>query len=137
MPQNDSLRQPTPEDRSSYLFADGDSVGDRIELFLMDGDVEAAAQLSVQLQKALEAIINTLQRDFDGRIILAGGDDVLAAIPSERASVESCNILRGIYKAICGCTLSIGVGRYPERAVDALRRAKLLGRNQVIISEGA
>ncbi len=110
-------------------------MGDRIELLLLDGDVEGAAELSARLQQALDTLGNTLKCDFGGHIIFAGGDDLLAQVPLVRASVEFSDMLRKLYQRICGCTLSIGFGQSPERAVDALRRAKLSGKNQAVTSQ--
>ena len=134
---NHPVRQHQFEDGYAYLLADGDCVGDRMELLLLDGDAEGAADLSIRLQQALDAVLNTLKCDFGGHIVFAGGDDLLAQVPLVWASVESSDMLRGLYQRICGCTLSIGVGQSPERAVEALRRAKLSGKNQVVVSQGS
>jgi hypothetical protein len=118
----------------AYLLADGDSIGDRLELFLLDGDVEAAAYFSERLRQALEALALALEKGLSGKIIFTGGDDVLALVPAAMVSDEACRGLQSAYQNACGCTLSIGIAHSVDRAVGALRRAKLLGRNRFVIS---
>jgi GTP cyclohydrolase III len=117
-----------------YLLADGDSIGDRLELFLLDGHVEKAADFSDRLRQALETLASALEKDLRGKIIFTGGDDVLALVPAALVSEEACRELQSAYHDICGCTLSVGVGHSPDRAVGALRRAKLLGKNRAVFS---
>lgn len=117
-----------------YLLADGDRIGDRLELFLLEGNIDGAVALSGRLHRALARLVSSLKEELNGQILFTGGDDVLAAVPATLASSEGCEALQSVYQEACGCTLSVGVGRTPQSAVDALRRAKLLGRNRTVIS---
>ena len=116
-----------------YAYFDGDDVGARIELRLLEDDVAGASEVSSRVSLAIHWLRNCLERDFVGQIAFAAGDEILAhlrKIPS-RVQIE---VLRAEFQARSGLSVSCGVGGTARNAASQLRLAKLRGKNR---SEGA
>ena len=113
----------------TYLHADGDGVGDKLELLLLDGDVEAAAQHSRAITEGISAAASRLQA-AGWRLHFCGGDELLASTdaPVEHGVLAAA---RTAFRERVGCTISVGLGPSTGAAVTALHRAKLLGRDRI------
>lgn len=140
------------KDRTNFvasLRADGDDMGKvlRGDKFKELGKANTPSRLSalsdlihLVCEKKLESVV---QR-FGGRMVFAGGDDVLAFIPGEKA-LEAAGVLASSFKSeLAGkCTMSVGVAifRYDlpvyvglETASYLLKRAKEENKNKVAYS---
>lgn len=120
------------DDRSSsqdtvYIFADGDGIGDRMEALVRARRLDEAGDLSVAITEAIR-IIGTMLRDRGAYVVFAGGDDVLVRVARTDAEA-AVNDIRRRFEMLVGSAMSAGVSTTPEGAVEALRRAKDLGRN--------
>ncbi|MEN8907560.1 MAG: hypothetical protein ABF289_16535 [Clostridiales bacterium] len=60
-----------------YLYFDGDNVGNNLELFLIDNEIEKAKELSTNINVALKDLKEKLMKLGACEIILFGGDDIL------------------------------------------------------------
>ena len=113
----------------TYLYADGDGVGDKLELLLLDGNVDAAARHSHSITEGITTVAHILQT-AGWQLHFCGGDELVASTkaPVERAALTAAHIA---FSEQVGCTLSVGLGPSPGAAVAALHRAKLLGRDRI------
>lgn len=118
-----------------WLRADGDGVGDRLELALLDNEAVQASQLSHLLQEAVEELARTIRSWQGAEVLFAAGDEVLACVPRDSLGDRLLEDLRTSFKVRTGCSLSVGVGSDPRSATLALRRAKLLGKDRVSFEE--
>lgn len=114
-----------------FILADGDGIGDRMELLLLDHRTEDAQLFSGAIQSGIVSV-SMLIREAGHNVIFAGGDEILA-VTMASFSDDLLQKLRQTFYAVVGCTLSIGVGSYPSAALAALRRAKLQGKNQIVL----
>lgn len=119
-----------------WLLADGDGVGDRLELSLLDNEATQASQLSQVLREAVEELARTIRSWQGAEVFFAAGDEVLARVPRDSVEERLLEDARASFKNQTGCSLSVGVGPDPRSATMALRRAKLLGKDRVSF-EGA
>ncbi|MGH9828469.1 MAG: mCpol domain-containing protein, partial [Blastocatellia bacterium] len=115
-----------------YLHLDGDDVGSRLELLLLDGRLDKAATLSSKVTRAMQALRVGLE-EIDGlEVRLFGGDDLIATCPSGAVTPGKLQELRRAFKRTCGITLSSGAGPSVQEALSNLRRAKLSGKNRSV-----
>jgi CRISPR/Cas system-associated protein Cas10 (large subunit of type III CRISPR-Cas system) len=114
-----------------FLYADGDEVGQHLELLLLDGHLSEAAEFSARATAAIEKVAFAIESRLEGKVIFAGGDEVLAQVSPRNTTSAKLRNIQHAYRAACGRTLSVGIGTTTANAVDALRRAKLQGRNRV------
>ena len=114
------------------IHLDGDDIGNRIELLLLDGNLEEASRLSLQITAAMNQLRRSLERVADLRIHLFGGDDLIATFRPKSISKEELNGLRDEFKANCTLTISGGIGLSVQEALMNLRRAKLSGKNCLV-----
>jgi len=112
-----------------YLHADGDGVGDRLQLLLLDGDVEQAAAHSAAISQGIIEVVEFLR--ISGWLVhFYGGDEVFASTFS-LVDLPVVEDLRVRFFQRVGCTLSIGLGKTPAGALSSLHRAKLKGRDRI------
>ncbi|WP_434384372.1 hypothetical protein [Melittangium boletus] len=117
----------TSERTRLYFIVDGDRVGDRLELMLLDDDLVGAAHFSAAITEAIEAMAVAIAVQ-GGTVVFKGGDEVFGFI----GSTETLQDVQEIFYKRTGCGLSIGLGDTPQAALHHLRRAKLLGGNRVV-----
>ena len=115
-----------------FLQFDGDNVGSSLELLLIDGNLEAARQLSELLKQAMEALRLALVQSHRARVHIFGGDDILASCDSRKFSSSDARALLDDFRAVSGLSISLGVGNTVPAALENLRRAKLLGKNRYV-----
>jgi hypothetical protein len=115
-----------------YAHFDGDDVGPKLELMLLDNKLEEARTYSRNLTCALEYACRLLQSLGEVDVIAAGGDDLIVGwIPGVVNEIDIERVRVGFFEK-CGCTLSAGIGVELSEAAGNLHRAKLLGKNRVI-----
>ena len=74
-----------------FLAIDGDSTGRYIEKMILDNELEELTRFSLKLQRTISDFCKYIIQN-SGNIIMAGGDNILAEIPSS----SYCEILRGL-----------------------------------------
>ena len=119
-----------------FAYFDGDNVGNRLELLLLDGRVADACAYSESLNQALRDALALLQGLSNVNVLVAGGDDLLASWLSGTVSRGDLEKIRQAFFDACGQSMSVGVGRSASGAVHCLRRAKLMGKAQIICEPG-
>lgn len=113
----------------AYVYIDGDGVGDKLEGYIINNDLQRAAELSTRINENLKEMIATLlARDVE--IFFAGGDNVFACLDLDR---ELLHRLLNSFLNWTGITASAGVGTTPAEAFLALRAAKALGGGRLIV----
>jgi GTP cyclohydrolase III len=115
-----------------FIYFDGDDIGNHLELLLLDGQLDEAANFSRQVSTAMCEIQKFLQQLSGVKIHLCGGDDLIANFSEISLSAEEVELLRKQFESQCGVTISAGVGQSIEVALANLRRAKLSGKNKVV-----
>ena len=115
-----------------FAYLDGDDVGTALELMLLDGHTEEARSYSLSVSRALEAARAILERHSGLDVIIAGGDDLVAAWRGEIIDFALIEEVRNHFVQACGKTMSAGIGFTASEATGNLRRAKLMGKNKVV-----
>ena len=117
-----SLDQITDKaDFVAVLKADGDSIGDvlsgkRFAKFKKDTTPSRLATMSRLIHEVCENTLKKNVEDFGGECLFAGGDDVLAVLPGERA-LEASIMLASIFKErmVGEGTMSAGVAIFHRK----------------------
>jgi len=121
---------------SIFAFFDGDNIGDKIELLLIEGRLSEASLLSDNLNLALEEIKRILN-DKKVKIHICGGDDLLIEMPSNEFKYPIIEEVRDMFFQRTNCTFSCGIGINLNETIANLHRAKISGKNKIVSSEGA
>jgi CRISPR-associated protein Cmr2 len=123
----------------AVLAADGDAIGKHLKELQTVADHRSFSQ---NLSAFAKAASDRIGKDKKGYCIYAGGDDVLALLPVNRALQVACELAEDFCKKT-KCTMSIGIAlvHYLEPlqtavqyARDAEREAKDNGRNRLRVS---
>lgn len=122
---------PTNKRQKLFFLIDGDSVGDRLHLLLLDNELTEAERFSAAVSRALLEIRERLLLS-GARISFVGGDEILGTIPASEVRSSLFSEIRTTFNSLTGCTLSVGVGIDPKGAFEALQRAKLSGRDRIV-----
>ena len=139
-----------PEPKARIYFAvlafDGDRIGDYIRGLRTSKHTEFSLKLTTfALEKVRPIIERHDGRDMrhDGRVIYAGGDDVLALLPADMA-MNCAEELQTEFFATTGCRASAGIAiaKYKNPLQDVVRAAQAaeqrakqkLGRSAVAIT---
>ena len=120
---------------TKMIFAhfDGDDVGPALELLLLDNLPQRAREYSEAVREAFDVLCQILAQNPDVKVIVAGGDDLVASWPEGSVEISKLEELRSSFHKTCGRTMSIGVGTSTTEAVHNLHRAKLMGKDQVVV----
>jgi GTP cyclohydrolase III len=112
---------------------DGDRIGPRLELLLLEEKLEEASAYSDAVERAMIALRDSLVQQHAGATVYVfGGDDLVASLPDESISMDGLEELRKEFRSLCGQSISVGIGASARSAVHSLRRAKLLGGDMII-----
>lgn len=115
-----------------FAHLDGDNVGNRLELLLLDERLDDACKYSESVARALQQVKALLVEAPTVRVLIAEGDDLLATWQPGAVTLEDIDCAREVFLRTCGQTMSAGVGFSTNSAVQNLRRAKLAGKAQTI-----
>lgn len=118
-----------------FAHFDGDDIGPQLELMLLDNKLEDAREYSRLVSSAMASVRDRLSSFDSVDIVFLGGDDLVASWPTGRVVFEDVELIRKTFHAICKRTLSVGIGTSPKYATENLHRAKLMGKNQVVLTE--
>ncbi|GAA0970834.1 hypothetical protein GCM10009555_020450 [Acrocarpospora macrocephala] len=116
-----------------YAYFDGDDVGPQLELRLLDNEIEEARTYSLSVSKALNRVREMLEAAGVSDVIACGGDDLIVSWPRGSISLKTINEIAADFHRLSGRTMSVGIGRSPREAAENLHRAKLMGKNQVVL----
>jgi minimal CRISPR polymerase-like protein len=119
-----------------YAFFDGDNIGERMEIMLLENRLTEATEFSEKLERAMSRL-GEITRSQDGiEVIILGGDDLLFKYEDSSTSIsELLEKLRSEFLRISGSTMSCGVGKTVRESVLNLYLAKLYGKNQIKLSD--
>lgn len=119
-------------DNLIYIRLDGDSVGDKIELALLKGDVQVAKQMHESIQRSIMEIKNKIELNQSYNILMNGCDDILFSVDKASYNIHFLEELMTDFYSLSNCTLSIGVGYTIPETMHNLKIAKLSGKNMII-----
>jgi hypothetical protein len=120
------------DDELTYAHVDGDRIGALLELLLTEGKLEEASRYSKTVSAAMQAVSRELLSHAGVTVHLLGGDDLVASWPAGAITIANLEEIRSTFTSLCTRTLSVGLGASVSEAVLSLRRAKLLGGNQIV-----
>lgn len=118
-----------------YAYFDGDSIGDAIELHLLNGNIQKAKELSSKLNDAIYQLKKEMDIMPNVEIILFGGDDLLIFYDKFEKELEMISKARNNYFNCCGHYISCGCGDTINIAMENLRKAKLMGKNHFLYND--
>ena len=108
-----------------FVAIDGDHVGEALESFLVQRDLEGAQKFSQAVARLFQEYRQRLEQ-AGATIYICEGDSLLASVPDAQFAPD---LLKDL--ATEPCSVSAGLGWDPRSAFLALKVAKALGRNQV------
>lgn len=115
-------------------IGDGDNIGDVIELHLLSGNLEIAGKFSFQVKCAIEKIVKNAQIEMNATVIYAAGDDICFMFFEQGNYLKYINEYANQFYLLTGNTISFGVGKNSVEALICLRKAKVSGKNRIIVS---
>lgn len=84
----------------ALLRADADRMGRLSAEVVAEGGLGAASRLSATLgQHALPAAVNAVEQDCRGKVVFAGGDELIALLPAARALAAAARVSRAYEQA--------------------------------------
>lgn len=121
--------------KKKFIRLDGDNIGDKIELCLLNENYKEAQQIHFVIQNSLLKIRDKIELVDSIEILMYGADDILFSMLEEDYNIDLLIEIREKFHKLSGFTLSIGVGNTILQAMNNLHKAKLLGKN-LIVDEG-
>ena len=118
--------------RTVFGRVDADNVGDKLELYLIKGEIEAAQELHKKVQSTVHWLQCVLRDEVGFNILFAGCDDILFQGICEVYDRSQLERLRELFREQSNVTLSCGIGHSLEAALKNLRIAKLAGKNRIV-----
>lgn len=115
-----------------YVLVDGDNVGEKIDLLVLQGDLQALTEFTRGIDLAVGRVA-ALARDFEGAVFMAGGDNILARLSDLPAFLDRFALLRADF---C-CPFSMGIGPEARDAHVALKVAKAYAPGTVVRARAA
>ncbi len=115
-----------------YVFLDGDGIGDKLELLLLDGKIEDAKRFSNSINTSINRICTEIMSTKGVQLLFSGGDDVVFYYQGENWNIDSIYKFQKQFEESTGNTLSAGIGISIQSAITNLRRAKLSGKNKIV-----
>ncbi len=119
-----------------FIRLDGDNIGDGIELAVMNGELEKAQQIHDSVQDSMKRLTKMISDFPTSNLLLIGCDDILFSIEGKQAPITLLDELRTTFQIDTYHSLSIGVGTNLPSALTSLKRAKLSGKDKVIMEDG-
>jgi CRISPR/Cas system-associated protein Cas10 (large subunit of type III CRISPR-Cas system) len=121
-----------PSGHDTFAYFDGDDIGPRLELLLLDNKIEEARQYSLSINQALTQARTLLEDMHPVEVIIFGGDDLFVSWPDDKVALSDIENVKRVFLEMTGNTMSVGLGRSPKEAMHNLRRAKLLGKDKIV-----
>ncbi len=118
--------------KSIYVLGDGDRIREQIEYHLLNNEIQQLTNLSQALIDAVNSVKSIAISTMDAQIIMAGGDDILFCIDSEKYQRANIQQMSEVFYNMVGSTISFGIGKTIEAAYINLRRAKSSKSNKIV-----
>ena len=115
-----------------FVAIDGNQIGCHIERLLFTGRLEELSDYSLRITASVRSFVKSIE-GLGGKVVMAGGDNVLASMP--RDGVEKF-LSRIHFFATAELTFSTGIGDTPVEAYLALKYAKTEGGGIVTFANG-
>jgi len=116
-----------------FIRLDADSIGDKIELALLNGDISLANKIHNSVQKGIRLLSKSIKENPHFTILMVGCDDILFCSESDSPILWELEKLKDLFYEKTKASLSIGVSDNLQGAIMNLRKAKLLGKNQILV----
>ena len=113
-----------------YIGIDGDDIGAKLELFLLENNENKVKLLSQEVDLSISNIAQEIE-EIGMQIIFCSGDSLLCK--GEQVSLDKLS--RIIKKNGNGINFSAGVGCTIKNAYIALKYAKASGKNKLVVLE--
>lgn len=107
-----------------YAFFDGDKVGNSIRSLLLSDRLEAAKDLSQNINRVILEIEEKLSNQKGLRVVIAGGDDVLVEYDPEVCSQNTVEFIPTLFRKKTGISMSFGIGNSIDESIEKLDIAK-------------
>ncbi len=120
------------EEAHLYIIGDGDNIRNRVEFYLLNGNLTDLTHYSQNLLKAIEDLQCFARSKMGADIIYAGGDDLLFRLNKKDYERKHLQEALEKFQALSGSTISFGVGESVEEAFLNLRRAKAMGKGEIV-----
>jgi hypothetical protein len=119
-------------ERDIYVLGDGDRIRERVEYHLFKNEMELLTKLSESLVDAIDKVKSMAISTMDAHIIIAGGDDILFCVSSEKYQKANIQKMSEIFYDIVGSTISFGIGKSIDAAYINLRKGKAFTNNKIV-----
>jgi hypothetical protein len=113
-----------------YVRLDADNIGEKIELALLNNDIETARLIHEKVQSAMNLLNEKLENTLESQILMRGCDDILFV--TAKITDSFIGEVRETFFSASGYTISIGIGSNLSEALRNLQIAKLSGKNKVV-----
>lgn len=120
-----------------YVCMDADDVGAKIELMLLDENIDEAAEVAESVRKGMKSLRAAISNSPESELLMSGCDDVIVRIEANVDIEALVAELRTAFYSTTGFSLTAGIGVSIRDALESLRRGKLMGKNQVVRSPTA
>jgi len=107
-----------------YAFFDGDKVGNSIRSLLLSDRIEAAKDLSQNINRVILEIEEKLSNQKGLQVVIAGGDDILVEYDPEVCSQNTVEFIPTLFKKETGISMSFGIGNSIDESIEKLDIAK-------------
>jgi hypothetical protein len=114
-----------------FVCIDADDVGDKLELLLLDENIDDAAALNNAIRDAMREMCETVNAEPTAELLMVGCDDIIVRLPSTAVDSMVARI-RSEFHSATGFTLTVGIGNSLRVALERLRRGKLVGKNTIV-----
>lgn len=114
-----------------FVRLDGDNIGEKIELALINSDVEKAQSIHNVVQASIESVKLEIE-NYGYKILMSGCDDILFSINQSEFDNSTLIKVMECFFERSKFTLSIGVGFSINESLINLRIAKLSGKNKIV-----
>lgn len=117
---------------SLFVSIDGNNIGKLLERHILCDALDALSAFSKMLTNNINSL-HSFILTCEGIVYLAGGDNILALVPSQYISqvIEKTHSLEG-----SGITFSIGIGQTAVAAYLALKYAKTIAASYPVYYSG-
>jgi len=115
-----------------FVLGDGDAIRNKVESYLLKGELERLGEFSLALTEAIFEIKESAISTMGASIVFAGGDDILFMVNSNEYHEEKIKALMEKFSKRTSCSISFGAGANIESAYINLRKAKACGKGILV-----
>ncbi|MFC1758510.1 mCpol domain-containing protein [Planctomycetota bacterium] len=126
-----------PNEQRIYVCIDADDVGAKIELMLLDENIDEASLIANSVRNAMQSMRGTVAKNPTANLLMSGCDDIIAEFLTPDEVDTVIDRIRSEFFNSTGFSLTAGIGVSIRDAMDSLRRGKLMGKDQVVHSTAA